>query len=176
MMISNLITSIPRAAGIISLALLAACSSAGKTEITTPKILSIKHEATASLVVKSSTRKPNKYQSQIEQLLRKDLALGLVSAGIFKSVSKTSIGVDYQIDLRIEKIRVISAGQRIWLGVFSGRSYVQVFVDVRQTNQNRIVSSFRTTGYGARTAIGAQSYGYDDPVREVVAHVIHSLQ
>ena len=123
MAIFNLRATVPLAACLIVLAFLTACSSAGRTIVTTLKSQSIPRDATASLIVKSVTRKPNKFQFEIEQLLRKDLSTGLVDAGIFRSVSNPSNEADYQIDARIEGIRIISVGQRIWMGFMSGRSY-----------------------------------------------------
>lgn len=167
---------IPFATCLVVLTLMAACSSAGRTTVAIQKSHSIPHEATASLLVKSVTRKPYGYQIQIEQLIRKDLSTGLVDAGIFKSVSNRSNESDYQIDARIEKVRIRSPATRVLFGFMAGRSYIKVQIDVRETKTDRLITSFQTIGYGAKTAIGAQSYGYDDPVREVVAHVIHNLQ
>ena len=172
----NLRASIPLTACLISLALLSACSSVGRTTTATPKTHSIPHEATATLIVKSATPKPNKFQFEIEQLLRKDLALELVNAGIFKSISNLSDASDYRIYVQIDDILIISGGQRFWLGLLASRSHVEVHVTVREIKSDRIIASFKTTGYGAKTALGAQSYGYDDPVREVVAHVIQNLR
>ncbi|MDA1326105.1 MAG: DUF4410 domain-containing protein [Proteobacteria bacterium] len=176
--ICNLRVLAPLAACLISLAFLTGCSSKGHLTVSAPKTQSIPRGATASLTVKTVIRKANKFQDRIEQLLRKDVSSGLVAAGIFKAVSNTPTPTDYQIDIRINEMRVISTGQRLWLGAFSGRSFlkVQVNVNVHQTDPNRLITSFQADGYGARTAIGKQSYGYDDPVREVVSQVIQSLR
>jgi hypothetical protein len=58
----------------------------------------------------------------------------------------------------------------------AGRSYIQAHVDVHETRTNSLITAFRILGAGAKTVIGAQSYGYDDPVREVVNKVILSLR
>lgn len=160
----------------VALTFIAGCSSVGRTSVTTQTPVSIPHEATASLLVKYTAKNSNKYQVQIQQLLSKDLATGLVSAGIFRLVTRVANAADYKIDARIEGVRIISGGQRFWLGAFAARSHVKVHVDIRETNSSNIIASFLITGYGARSAIGAQSYGYDDPVREVVAQVIQNLR
>lgn len=176
MAITRLRATIPLATCLVVLALMTACSSAGRTKVAVPKSHSIPHEATSSLLVESVTKKSYQYQIQIEQLIRKGLSTSLVNSGIFKSVSNRSSDSDYRIDARIQRIRIRSPAARVLFGFMAGRSYIQVQVDVRETKTDRLITSFLTTGYGAKSMIGAQSYGYDDPVREVVANVVHNLR
>ena len=172
---NRLRASVPFAACLVALALMTACTSASRTTVAMHKSQSIPREASASLNVVSVAGTPYGHQFEIEQLIRADLSRRLVDSGVFRSVSGRSDESDYHIDLRIEKVRITSPGARIMFGSMAGRSYIQVRVEVRDTISDRLISSFQTTGYGARTMIGAQSYGYDDPVREVVADVVRNL-
>lgn len=168
--------TLPRMVCFALLIFAAACSSTGRTNVETAKTQSISPDATASIFVKFTMSRPHPYQIQIEKRLRKELAENLVTSGIFKSVSNNAKDADYRIDVQITRIRIRSTGARIMFGFFAGRSFIAAEIQLHQTKPEQLVTAFRTTGYGARTAIGAQSYGYDDPVREVVSHVIHNLQ
>ena len=168
--------AVPLTTCLVVLALLAACSSAGRTTVEIKKTQEIPQNSTATLQVASVTKKPHKYQFEIEQLIQKDLSAGLVNAGLFKAVDRQSNASDYRIDLQIERVRIRSATARVLFGFMAGRSYIKVRVEVHDAKTDAMVTSFQTIGYGAKTMIGAQSYGYDDPVREVVNKVILSLR
>ena len=166
---------------LLMLVFVTACSSVGRTTVTTQKSQSIPPGASASLVVKPATAgqegiKYKGYEYEISQLIRKDLAVGLVKNSIFKSVVSNPAKADYLINIDIEKVRIMSPANKAIFGFLSGRSYVTVLVDVKDVKTNRKITSFRTTGYGARTGLTAQSYGYDDPVREIVAQSIEKLR
>jgi hypothetical protein len=61
-------------------------------------------------------------------------------------------------------------------GFMAGRNNVRVDVSVRKMASGAVVTSFETTGAGASIGWGSQSYGVDDPVREVVKGVIDKLK
>lgn len=161
---------------IFLLTILAACSSVGRTTVGVQKAHVIEPGASAVLAIKSSVRKPGRYQGEAESRLRSQLSTGLVNAGVFRTISGSAEDADYRIVVRIDKVRIRAVATRIWLGAFAARSVVAVHVDVHQAKTGRLITSFDTSGYGGRTAIGAQSYGIDDPIREVVAQVIGNLQ
>jgi hypothetical protein len=110
------------------------------------------------------------------ETLREQLSKGLISGGVFRSVSASPAGADYRVNVEITLIRVIAPGGRVMLGFLAGRNRVHVVVSVRNIATGDLVTSFETTGSGASTGWGAQSYGVDDPVREVVKRVIEKLQ
>lgn len=62
------------------------------------------------------------------------------------------------------------------LGFMAGRNNVRANVFVRNSASGALVTSFVTTGYGASMGWGSQSYGVDDPVREIVKRVIEKLK
>lgn len=71
---------------------------------------------------------------------------------------------------------MVTPGGRVMLGFMAGRNNVRVDVSVRNVASGALVTSFQTTGYGASMGWGSQSYGVDDPVREVVKRVIEKLK
>ena len=95
--------TIPFVTCLVVLALMTACSSASRTNVTMQKSHSISREATAALNVTSVTGTPYAHQFEIEQLLRADLSRHLVNSGVFRSVSGRANESDYHIDLRIQK-------------------------------------------------------------------------
>lgn len=159
--------------------LLAACSSSGKTTVTAEKAVAIPNTATAVLSVKADLAKAHRYEDRAVETLGQQLASGLVKGGVFRSVSLASsappVG-DYRIDVKITRMRVITPGGRVMFGFMAGRNYVQVDVSVRNAASGDLVMSFETTGSGASIGWGAQSYGVDDPVREVAKRVIKKLK
>tara|TARA_R110000868_G_scaffold28525_4_gene106856 strand:+ start:6468 stop:6851 length:384 start_codon:yes stop_codon:yes gene_type:complete len=127
-------------------------------------------------MVKAELEKEHRYTDRAIETIRKQLIEGLVSKGVFHSVSAEPATGDYQVDIRIAKIRVIAPGGRVMFGFMAGRNYVRVLVTVRNSASGELVTSFETTGYGASMGWGAQSYGVDDPVREVVKNVIEKIR
>lgn len=169
--------TILRVACLIALTFVAACSSSGRTSVLTENPDPIRRGATASLSVVSVAEKPLRKQFEVEQSLRENISERLVNSGIFRRVSiNPDEAADYRINIRIDGMRIRSGAARVIFGIFAGRSYVRVHVDLLQTNPHRLLRSFETTGYGGKTAVSARSYGYDDPVREIVAQVIKNIQ
>ena len=156
-------------------AVLVGCNSVGKTTVTQRTTHQIPSQSTASLDIRFATPTRHVHQSGIEQLLRQDLANGLKSAGIFSSVVRKSDDAHYQIDTRIDKISIVSPGTRAIFGMLAARSQIHAQFEIRESATNDLVTSFQVIGYGGKTALGKQSYGYDDPVREIVSHASQTL-
>ena len=155
---------------------LSGCSSVGKTTITTRSSLDIPSQSTAALNIGFDTDTRHQYQTEIDRRLRQELSTNLINVGIFSSVERNTGDVDYLINIRVGKISIVSPGTRLLFGILSSRSQIHAQVEVLDTTTNERVTSFKVSGYGGKTAIGAQSYGYDDPVREIVSHVTTTLR
>ena len=168
--------TISRAACLLAVLFLAACSSTGKTTSTSATSATIPRNTTAVLSVKANLAKDHRYKDKVLETLREKLSSELVAEGIFKSVSVAPASGDYQVDVEVTRIRVVTPGGRVMFGFMAGRNSVRVLVGVRKTTSGESVRSFETTGYGASIGWGAQSYGADDPVREVVKLTIDELQ
>ncbi len=160
----------------VMVAALVGCNSVGKTTVTKRTALKIPSQSTASLDIRFATPTRHVHQSGIEQMLRQDLASGLKSAAIFTSVGRNSDDAHYQIDTRIDKISIVSPGTRAFFGMLAARSQIHAQFEIREIDTNDLVTSFNVIGYGGKTALGKQSYGYDDPVREIVSHASQTLR
>jgi hypothetical protein len=161
---------------VIFVVALAGCNSVGKTTITTRSSLDIPSQSTAALNIGFDTDSRNKYQTEIDRLLRKELSENLINVGIFSLVERNTGDVDYLINIRVRKISVLSPAARLLFGLLAPRSQIHAQVEVLDTTTNERVTSFKVSGYGGKTALGAKSYGYDDPVREIVSHVTTTLR
>jgi len=159
-----------------ALLLLAACSSTGQTSVKSQKSAAIPSAATAVLKVTADLRKEHRYKDRAVETIQKQLTDGLVSAGVFRSVLASPAVADYEVNVRINRIRVVTPGGRVMFGFMAGRNNVRVDVSVRKMASGAVVTSFETTGAGASIGWGSQSYGVDDPVREVVKGVIDKLK
>ncbi len=174
--ISFITPALGRASCLAVLLLLAACNSTSKTSVTTQKSVVIPSTATAVLTVKADLEKEHRYTDRAVETLRKQLTEDFVSKGVFRSVAPPPTPGDYQVDIRIAQIRVITPGGRVMFGFMAGRNYVRALVTLRNSASGELVTSFETTGYGASIGWGAQSYGVDDPVRMVVKNVIEKIR
>lgn len=169
-------STVGRAICLTALLALAACSSTGKTSVKSYKSGAIPNTATAALAVTADLKKDHRYKQRAIETIQKQLTDGLVSGGIFRSVSAAPASADYKLNVRINRVRVVTPGGRVMLGFMAGRNNVRVDVSVRNAVSGAVVRSFETTGYGASMGWGSQSYGVDDPVREVVKRVIENLK
>ena len=177
-LIFSLGTSIKRAACLLGLLVLAACSSTGQTSTAVEKSVAIPSNSTAFLLVKARLKKDHRYKERVLETVSQQLSSGLVEQGVFRSVS-TAAGAApaaYTIDLTVNRIRVVTPGGRVMFGFMAGRNKVGVHVVVRSTASGKTVTEFDALGSGASIGWGRQSYGADDPVREVVERVIEKLQ
>lgn len=158
---------------------LAACSSTGKTVVDRDRSVQIPRSSTAALTIKSALAKDHRYEKRAVESLMRDIPAKLVQAGVFRQVSTTTTPTapaDYALEITINRLRVITPGGRVMFGFMAGRNNLGVDVVVRSNATRQIVRSFETTGYGASIGWGAQSYGVDDPVREVVNRVVENLR
>lgn len=151
----------------------AACSSTGKTFVTTASPESIPAGKTVSLAVQSMTAEASAQKTLVP--LQAELAARLVADRIFKDVVEPPAASDYALNVTITEARDATGG-RIAFGFFAPRNYLTVEVELRDRARDQVVESFVTTGYGARSWMTAQGYGMDDPVREVVDQVATALQ
>jgi hypothetical protein len=168
----------PRSIGRIIAVLLvstiaAACSSAGKTFVTTDNPEAIPAGKTVALGVKPMSMEANHLQAS--QLLEAALAARLVADRIFKDVVEAKAAADYALDVKVTKARDVTVGARVMFGFMAPRSYVEVAVELRDRARDEVVETFTSTGYGARNYMSAQGYGLDDPVRELVEQVVYTL-
>jgi ribosomal protein S20 len=155
---------------------LSGCNSAGKTTITSRSSLDISSQSSAKLNIQFDTIKRHKHQSGIDSRLGQELSENLENMGIFSSVDRNTGDVDYLVNIRITKISIINPAARVIFGWLAPRSHISAQVEVLDKGTNASVTSFQVIGYGAKYGIGAQSYGYDDPVREIVSHVTATLR
>lgn len=155
---------------------LVGCGSVGKTSITSQTSLQISSQSTAAINLKydTGTRHPN--QTDIDNRLYKELSENLINRGIFRSVERNTRDADFLINIRVLKIKVVSPAVRILFGILAGRSQMHAEVDVFKATENEPAISFRVIGGGGSTTIGAESYGYDDIVREVVSQITITLR
>lgn len=168
-------TIFARSACLFGVLLVAACNSTGKTNSNTDISVSIPKNTTAVLLVKAHLGKDHRYKDRVLETLRQQLPAALVKQGIFRSVVAAPATGNYEIDVEVRGIRVVTPGGRVFFGFMAGRNSVRVVVNVRNSATGKRVRSFETRGYGASIGWGAQSYGADDPVREVVKHVVDEL-
>mgnify|MGYP006919318403 CR=1 FL=1 len=160
----------------VMVAALVGCNSVGKTTVTAQTTHKIPSQSTALLDIRFATPTRHPDQTGIDNMLRRDLTARLINDQIFRSVARDSKDADYQIDTRIEKISIVSPGTRILFGIMAPRSQIKAQFEIRESETNDLVTSFQIVGFGGKTAVGKESYGYDDPVREIVSHVSQTLR
>lgn len=171
------LSSLSRIGAVLAvLALLGACSSAGRTTLSEPKLEDIPADKVAALDVKAGDGETRAEYVQAASRIREQLPRRLVADGIFRSVEEGSDSADYEIDVTITKVDTTSPGARVMLGAMAPRSGLYVSVRVRNTSTQKLVTSFSASGFGSRMWMSAQGYGLDDPVREVISQIVKALR
>ncbi|MGI9494388.1 MAG: DUF4410 domain-containing protein [Geminicoccaceae bacterium] len=155
---------------------LAACSSGGELTVAKPKSEAIRPNATVALSVNAleGSGSPEHVQDGVLQI-RTDLYANLPAAGVFTQVVPEGQPADYDMQIGINNVRLVSGTARFWGGAFAGSNVVTGDVKLIDQSNGLEVTSFTATGTSASHPVSSES-GFDDAVREFTGQVTQALQ
>ena len=161
---------------LFSIVLLSGCSSSGAMKVTQPLIEPITADKTVSLTITNSTKADEAEDCQnMSKLLKEYLFTKLVTSGVFKSTVLPPGKSDYNLEVNISGVRIISPTARILVGVMAGASAMEADVKLKDIEKNRIITTFNVEGSSASHPLSSET-GYENAVRELADHIIKGLR
>lgn len=155
---------------------LAACSSSGQLSVAKPKSEPIRPNSTVALSINANegSGSPEHVDQGIQQM-RSDLYANLPATGIFSQVVPEGQPADYDMQIGVSNVRLVSGAARFWGGTFAGANAVTGDVSLVDQSNGLEVTSFTATGESASHPASSAS-GFDDAVREFTGQVTEALQ
>jgi hypothetical protein len=155
---------------------LGACSSSGQVQVTKAKTDTIRPGASVSLAVNAAEENGESEDVQRGlQDVRTNLYANLPASGVFSEVVAEGQEADYEMDVNVTNVRLVSGTARAIGGAFAGANVVSGDVVLTDSANGLEVVKFSATGESASHPISSES-GFDSAVREFSTQVTQTLQ
>lgn len=163
-------------APVLLITLLAACSSSSELKVTKARSEAIRPNATVALSVQATENSgnPEHVQKGVQQV-RGNLYSSLPASGHFSQVVPEGQPADYNMEVGVNNVRLVSGSARFWGGAFAGSNVVTGSVKLIDRSNGLEVASFTATGQSASHPISSES-GFDDAVREFAYQINEALE
>ena len=161
---------------VMSVMLLAACSSSGTFTMKQELIEPINSQKTVSIMVKSD-KTPESEKEDAQKAcssLQEKLYSRLVSEGIFKSSAIYPNKGDYNLVVDVLGVRLVSNAARLMLGVMAGGSGIEANV-LLTDESGKLLTDFHADGNSASHPMSSES-GSDNAVNELANQISQVLK
>lgn len=170
MKLSNLVVVL------LSACFLSACSSSGTFKVTQPYTEPITAGKSVTISINTAANiEQSEDTKNVSRLLKEYLFTKLVTDGVFKSVVLPPDKGDYDLEVNILGVRVVSNTARLMVGVMAGPSSIETEVKLKNPAIGKVITAFNAEGSSASHPLSSQT-GYENAVREAADNVIKALK
>ncbi len=161
---------------LLSMVFLAACSASGTFQVKQELIEPVNNQKTVSIWIKSDKVQESEREdaTKASSLLQEKLYARLVSEGLFKSAVIYPNKGDYNLEVDVLGVRLVSGAARIWLGVMAGASGMEANVLLRDET-SKVLTEFHADGSSATHPLSSES-GYENAVNALATEITQAIK
>jgi len=162
--------------GLLLTVFLSACSSSGALKVTQPLAEPITAGKSVCLSIKVAEKAEQGEDTQnVTRLLKEYLYTKLVTDGVFQKTVLPPEKADYDLEVNVLGVRVVSNTTRLMVGVMAGPSSIETEAKLQDSGKNKIITVFNAEGNSASHPMSSAA-GYENAVRETADHIIKGLK
>lgn len=161
---------------LMSVCFLSACSSSGALKVSQPFTQPITAGKSVAVSINTAANvEKDEDTAKVSRQLKEYLFTKLVTDGVFKSAVLTPDKGDYDLEVSISAVRVVSDAKRMLLGVMAGPSSIETAIMLKNSENGNVITAFNAEGSSAAHPMSSQ-VGYENAVREAADHIIKGLR